>query len=72
MLIATIQGVASTQRQLQLTLMEIDIMGQSIPVSGSSSVQSVRLNNDRVPTAKASGTTLEYYPPNKSHKYNQG
>lgn len=29
----------------------------NIPVSGFSSVQSVGLNNDRVPTAKASGIT---------------
>lgn len=46
--------------------METDAAGQSIPVLGFSSEQSVGLNNDRVPTAKASGITLEYYLPNNS------
>lgn len=46
--------------------METDAAGQSLPVLGFSSEQSVGLNNDRVPTAKASGITLEYDLPNNS------
>lgn len=44
--------------------METNAAGQSIPVLGCSSEQSIGLNNDRVPITKALGITLEYYLPN--------
>lgn len=57
---------AHNDNQPQLILMETNAAGQSSPVLGFSSEQSSGLNNDRVPTAKASGITLEYYLPNNS------